>query len=138
MQTDPIGFVHYVNFLGQVICHPAGYVQLQWEAYPLAGPPFRDLLHQVKELWAQTGLRGLYTDHRGMAPLWTEDCAWFHTEWLPQIAAQTPGCRLALVEDAATLNTAALRAAVEQAGALGVTLACFEAEAPALAWLRAG
>lgn len=137
MQTNPPGIVHFTNFLGQVISHPAGYVQLQWEAYPLAGLPFRDLLHQVEVLWGHTGLRRLYTDHRGMAPVWAEDCSWLQTEWLPQVATHALGCRLALVQDATTLAPATLRASVEQAARLGVALACFEAEEPALTWLRA-
>ncbi|RSK34585.1 hypothetical protein [Hymenobacter metallilatus] len=131
------GILHFTNSLGQVVHYPSDYVQLDWEVYPMAGSSFRDLLQQGRELCAQTGLHRLYTDHRGMPPVWVEDCAWITSEWLPQVAASAPGCRLALVETATILDSAGLRATVEQAEMLGVTVACFESEAPALNWLRA-
>lgn len=129
--------LYFDNFLGRLIYHSAGYVRLEWSALPMAGPLFRDLLEQVLVLWTQTGSRRLYTDHRGMPPVWREECEWLTTHWLPRVV-ECHHCRLAVVEEGLAINATSFCTALTQAHDLGLSVAYFTTEDLALAWLQAG
>ncbi|UYZ61137.1 hypothetical protein [Hymenobacter latericus] len=133
MKTDS-ATIYFENALGRVVQHPR-YACLLWHAQPQAGTAFRLLLGELLALCHHQRLGLVYTDHRGMPPVWVEECTWLVNRWLPQLATAVPSCRLAIVEDAETLSGAALRVALTHAHALALPVRCFEQEEPALHWL---
>ncbi|WP_324680094.1 hypothetical protein [Hymenobacter sp. GOD-10R] len=128
--------LYFSNVTGQVIYHPAGYIGINWFISPLAGASFREVLEHVLVLLKQKGLHKIYSDHRGMPPVWIDECAWLLHDWFPRLAREIQYGYCALVQDRATIGSAVLHLTLARIDTLPLNVSCFEASEEALLWLK--
>ncbi|QDA61564.1 hypothetical protein [Hymenobacter jejuensis] len=121
--------------LCNVVCHPDGYLRLDWKNARATSAEVRETYQQVAAALKRYGLRKILSIHDHRQPIPLDVQKWMTDEWIPSTVLATGWAYCAVVESHQPLTRLAVKAIIS-VSSQQLTFHYSSAVEEGIAWLR--